>query len=106
VAAPEGGFDLVLSADTLYSTSASRRLWQLVREQLRPGGTALIASKSYYFGCGGSVAGFKAMVSASRTGDSAAQRAQETAALVDTWMHQDHWDAAEAVLARIAGAAK
>jgi enoyl-CoA hydratase len=49
---------------------------------------------------------FKAMVSASRTGDSAAQRAQETAALVDTWMHQDHWDAAEAVLARIAGAAK
>ena len=64
VAAPEGGFDLVLSADTLYNTSASRRLWQLVREQLRPGGTALIASKSYYFGCGGSVADFKAIVSA------------------------------------------
>ena len=64
VAAPEGGFDLVLSADTLYNTSASRRLWQLVRDQLRPGGTALIASKSYYFGCGGSVADFKAIVSA------------------------------------------
>jgi len=49
---------------------------------------------------------FKAMVMTARTGDVQAQRAQETAALVETWMHQDHWDAAAAVLARIAGAAK
>ena len=59
----EGGdFDIVLSADTLYSPEASGWLWQLVREQLRPGGTALIAAKLYYFGVGGSVAGFKALV--------------------------------------------
>ena len=56
------GFDVLLSADTLYSASAGRRLWQLVQEQLRPGGTALIAAKSYYFGCGGSVADFKTLV--------------------------------------------
>ena len=49
---------------------------------------------------------FKAMVMTARTGDVQAQRAQETAALVETWLHQDHWDAAAAVLARIAGAAK
>ena len=58
-----GGFDVILSADTLYSTAASQRLWTLVRNSLRPGGTALIAAKSYYFGCGGSVAAFKALVS-------------------------------------------
>lgn len=56
------GFDVVLSADTLYSSSASQRLWQLVQTQLRPGGVALIAAKSYYFGCGGSVAEFKTLV--------------------------------------------
>ena len=49
---------------------------------------------------------FKAMVKTARSGNAEAQRAQETAALVETWLHQDHWDAAAAVLARIAGAAK
>ena len=50
---------------------------------------------------------FKSMVLQSRRGgDFAAMRAQETAALVETWMHEDHWAAAEAVLARISGGAK
>ncbi len=49
---------------------------------------------------------FKAMVMTSRSGDAAALRAQETAALVETWSHPDHWAAAEAVLARIAGGNK
>ena len=61
----DGGFDLVLSADTIYCTAASTRLWQLVRSQLkRPNGVALIAAKSYYFGVGGSTAAFKALVDA------------------------------------------
>ena len=34
----------------------------MIRDQLRPGGTALVAAKSYYFGVGGSVADFKARV--------------------------------------------
>lgn len=58
------GFDLILSADTIYSMEATRRLWQLLCEQLRVGGTALIAAKSYYFGVGGSVAEFCALVDA------------------------------------------
>lgn len=50
---------------------------------------------------------FKALAQASRhAGDRASLRALETESLISTWLHQDHWDAAEAVLARIAGAAK
>ncbi len=58
------GFDVILSADTIYSPSSTRRLWKLVSEQLRRGGTALIAAKSYYFGVGGSVADFRSLVDA------------------------------------------
>ena len=35
-----------------------------MRDLLRAGGVALIAAKSYYFGVGGSVAAFKALVAA------------------------------------------
>ena len=56
--------DLILTSDTIYSTAAAARLWQLLREQLRPGGIALCAQKSYYFGVGGSVAAFKALIAA------------------------------------------
>jgi SAM-dependent methyltransferase len=62
--AAAASFDVIVSADTIYSEAASRRLWQLVRELLRPGGTSLIAAKSYYFGVGGSVAAFKLLVAA------------------------------------------
>lgn len=63
-AASGGGFDVLLSADTIYSPSAAPRLWRLVREQLAVGGVALIAAKTYYFGVGGSVAAFKGLVDA------------------------------------------
>ena len=37
----EGGFDLILSAETIYSTEATPRLWRLIQQQLRyPMGTA------------------------------------------------------------------
>jgi|LNFM01.1.fsa_nt_gb enoyl-CoA hydratase len=50
---------------------------------------------------------FKALTNTARNNpDRATLRAVETESLVRTWLHQDHWDAAEAVLARIAGAAK
>ncbi|KAG8460138.1 hypothetical protein KFE25_014283 [Diacronema lutheri] len=58
-------FDLVLSADTIYSPASIGKLWALVRALLQPeGGVALIAAKSYYFGVGGSVAQLKAIVEA------------------------------------------
>ena len=60
----DGAYDLILSADTIYNAEATRRLWKLVSEQLRDGGVAYIAAKSYYFGVGGSVADLLALVTA------------------------------------------
>lgn len=57
-----GPFDLLLSSETIYSPEAAGRLWHLVRSHLAPGGTALVAAKSYYFGVGGSVAAFQTLV--------------------------------------------
>ena len=46
-------------------SQATPRLWQLIQKQLRrPSGIALVAAKSYYFGVGGSVAAFCALVQA------------------------------------------
>jgi hypothetical protein len=57
------GFDLILTADSIYSTDAAPRLYQLIVDQLRrPSGVALVAAKSYYFGVGGSVAQFRDLV--------------------------------------------
>lgn len=67
--APARRFDLVLSADTIYSGASIGKLWALTRDLLEPeGGLALIAAKSYYFGVGGSVAQLKAAVEADGTG--------------------------------------
>lgn len=54
-----GGYDLVLTAETIYSPAAAAALLACVGACLRrPGGVALVAAKAYYFGCGGSLAGF------------------------------------------------
>jgi len=56
------GFDLILSSDCIYSTDATARLWRLLTEQLRKGGSALLGAKSYYFGVGGSVAHLRTLI--------------------------------------------
>ncbi len=49
---------------------------------------------------------YKAMTRAVRAGaDTASLRKLETEALLATWLHSDHWDAHDAVLARISGGA-
>ena len=45
--------DLVLSAETLYTAEVSAAMYQVLLQVLSPGGVALLASKRYYFGCGG-----------------------------------------------------
>ena len=35
-AGSEGGFDLILSAETIYSTEATPRLWRLIQQQVPP----------------------------------------------------------------------
>eukprot|EP00887_Chlorella_sp_A99_P007184 scaffold2.g7184.t1 len=60
-----GGYDLVLTAETIYSPAAAAALLACVGACLRrPGGVALVAAKAYYFGCGGSLAGFLQAVGA------------------------------------------
>lgn len=47
-------FDLLLSAETLYSLDACRKVWVMIQRHLSADlGLALIASKKYYFGVGG-----------------------------------------------------
>jgi len=59
------GFDLIITTETIYNSEATPRLWQLIKQQLRrPSGVCLVAAKSYYFGVGGSVAEFCALVRA------------------------------------------
>ncbi|RHY92887.1 hypothetical protein DYB37_000839 [Aphanomyces astaci] len=61
-------FDLILSAETIYTESVSVELFKTIRRHLkRRGGVALVAAKSYYFGTGGSVHHFKSLVSQDAT---------------------------------------
>lgn len=50
---PEGGFDLILTAETLYTAETTKQVFRLISKLLKPGGIALVASKKYYFGVGG-----------------------------------------------------
>lgn len=56
-------YDLVLTAETIYSLEAMRSLYAAIKACLRPGsGAALVAAKSYYFGVGGGTAAFARLV--------------------------------------------
>lgn len=58
-------YDLVLTAETIYSLEAMRSLYGAIKACLRPGsGAALVAAKSYYFGVGGGTAAFARLVAA------------------------------------------
>jgi len=66
---PPGRFDLLLTAETIYSPASILNLWSLVRDLLEPErGVALIAAKTYYFGVGGSVAQLKALIESDESG--------------------------------------
>lgn len=46
-------FDLILSAETLYTAESTRALLAAISSRLAPNGCALLANKRYYFGLGG-----------------------------------------------------
>ena len=48
-----GPFDLVVSAETLYTAESCRGVLAALQRFLAPGGVALIATKRFYFGLGG-----------------------------------------------------
>lgn len=58
-------YDLILTAETIYSPQGAARLLECIKRALRPPrGVALVAAKSHYFGVGGGTAAFLAAVAA------------------------------------------
>ena len=51
-----GKFDLLLSAETAYREDTTRSLVECIARTLSATGEAVVATKRYYFGCGGGVA--------------------------------------------------
>ena len=48
-----GKFDLIITAETLYTEDSTQDIFRLIEKHLSFNGIALIASKKYYFGVGG-----------------------------------------------------
>ncbi|CAB1097197.1 unnamed protein product [Ectocarpus sp. CCAP 1310/34] len=59
-----GLFDLILTAETLYTTAVADKVLDMVGRHLAPGGQALVASKRFYFGTGGSTQYFREAIAA------------------------------------------
>lgn len=57
-----GKFDLILSAETAYREDTTRSLVECIADTLSARGEAIVATKRYYFGCGGGVATLEAEV--------------------------------------------
>jgi len=51
-------YDLILTSETIYNVDYYPRLVELLERALAQNGIILLAAKSHYFGCGGSVVGF------------------------------------------------
>ncbi|KAF4322043.1 hypothetical protein BBO99_00001921 [Phytophthora kernoviae] len=59
-------FDLILTAETIYTEPVAIELYQTIKRHLRraPNSRALVAAKKYYFGTNGSVQHFVSLVEA------------------------------------------
>lgn len=57
-----GPFDLVVSAETLYTAESCRGVLAVLQRLLAPGGMALIATKRFYFGLGGGTREFEQLL--------------------------------------------
>lgn len=60
--AVEGGYDLVLAAETVYERAPSLRFLELLKRAVAVEGVALVAAKTYYFGVGGGSREFAGLV--------------------------------------------
>lgn len=55
-------YDIILSSETIYNPDNYLKLLNTLKRKLKKTGIALIAAKSYYFGVGGSVREFEALI--------------------------------------------
>ncbi|ESQ56278.1 hypothetical protein EUTSA_v10025872mg [Eutrema salsugineum] len=59
----KGGYDIILMAETIYSISAQKSLYALIKKCLAcPDGAVYMAAKKYYFGVGGGTRQFLSMI--------------------------------------------
>ncbi|KAL0773110.1 hypothetical protein Bca101_038261 [Brassica carinata] len=59
----KGGYDIILMAETIYSISAQKSLYELIKRCLAyPDGAVYMAAKKYYFGVGGGTRQFLSMI--------------------------------------------
>jgi len=59
----EGGYDIILMAETVYSVSSFKKLYGIIKKCLRPpNGVVYLAAKKHYFGVGGGTRQFKSFV--------------------------------------------
>lgn len=59
-----GGYDLVVTTETIYNAEHYEKLLDVLTRCLAPTGQVLLGAKSYYFGVGGGIVGFRAAVEA------------------------------------------
>ena len=59
---PSQKYDIIFGCDIIYEVSNYPDLLKIIEERLNPQGIAIIASKAYYYGNGGSIAEFKQCV--------------------------------------------
>lgn len=57
-----GTYDVILTAETIYSIESSRDLHTTLAKCTRPGGCVYVAAKTYYFGVGGGTLSFTNLV--------------------------------------------
>ncbi len=61
-------YDVIVTAETIYSHASTPRLYAAVKALLqRPHGVAYVAAKTYYFGVGGGTREFEQLVARDRT---------------------------------------
>eukprot|EP01018_Ginkgo_biloba_P032653 Gb_16138 [translate_table: standard] len=59
----EGGYDIILMAETVYSQASMRKLYDLIKKCLRPPyGVVYLAAKKHYYGLGGGTRQFRSLV--------------------------------------------
>lgn len=57
-------YDIVLAAEVVYAVEGLGRLSRCILQVLKPGGMALVAGKTYYFGVGGGMRAFQKSIRA------------------------------------------
>lgn len=60
-------YDVILTSETIYEKSNHKKLLELMKRALMPDGTIYLAAKIHYFGVGGGIADFEALINSDKT---------------------------------------